>query len=156
MQAILKAPGPLNGSSCWHEVCSLWLPVSKARRCSWPLAQDVITLWRCVIRIVMSRHGDHTDAYLKELSLTFKLLVIEQIPQPYSQNITKISTKPASWRFNFTFCIFKNVNDDHGTFFNSRIRFLLWPNRLRIDTRTGRFRKNQAFILQMTRTEQSL
>ena len=32
------------------------------------------------IRIVTSRHG---DACLKELSLTFKLLVIEQIPQFY-------------------------------------------------------------------------
>ena len=31
-----------------------------------------------VIRIVTSRHGDHTAACLKELSLTFKLLVIEK------------------------------------------------------------------------------
>ena len=36
-----------------------------------------------VIRFVTSRHGDHTDACLKELSLTFKLLVIEQISQFY-------------------------------------------------------------------------
>ena len=67
-------------------------------RGSWRLAQDVITSWRNVIRIVTSHHDDHTDAYLKELSIN----------------------KPASLRFDFY-----NVNDDHDTFFNSRIRFLL-------------------------------
>ena len=36
-----------------------------------------------LLRIVTSRHGEHTDACLKELSLTFKLLVIEKIPQSY-------------------------------------------------------------------------
>ena len=42
-------------------------------RGSWRLAQVVIMSWRNVIRIVTSRHGDHTTACLKELSLTFKL-----------------------------------------------------------------------------------
>ena len=39
------------------------------------------------------------------------------------------------------FLYFYNVNNDHGTFFNSRIRFLLWSNQLRIDTLIGRFKK---------------
>ena len=39
-----------------------------------------VTSWRNVIRIVTSRHWDHTAACLKELSLTFKLLVIEKNP----------------------------------------------------------------------------
>ena len=43
-------------------------------------------LSRKVIRIETSRHGDHTAACLKELSLTFKLLVIEKIPQSYGLN----------------------------------------------------------------------
>ena len=38
---------------------------------------------RNVIRIVMSHHGDHTAACLKELSLMFKLLMIKKIPQSY-------------------------------------------------------------------------
>ena len=41
------------------------------------------SLSRNVMRIVTSRHGDHTAACLKELSLTFKLLEIEKIPQSY-------------------------------------------------------------------------
>ena len=52
-------------------------------RGSWRLAQVVITSCRNIIRIVTSCHGDHTAACLKELSLTFKLLVIEKIPQSY-------------------------------------------------------------------------
>ena len=36
-----------------------------------------------VIRFVTSLHGDNTAACLEELSLTFKLLVIEQTPQSY-------------------------------------------------------------------------
>ena len=32
--------------------------------------------------------------------------------------------------------VFFNVNDDHGTFFKGRIRFLVRSNRLRIDTGT--------------------
>ena len=52
-------------------------------RGSWRLAQIVITPRRNIIRIVTSRHGDHTATCLKELSLTFKLLVIEKIPQSY-------------------------------------------------------------------------
>ena len=67
------------------------------------LAQDVITSWRNVIRIVTSRHGDHAAACLIELSLLFKLLVIEKIHQ---SNVTLISTKLASSGFTFTFCIF--------------------------------------------------
>ena len=42
-----------------------------------------ITSWRNVIRIVTSRHGDRAAACLKELSLLFKLLVIEKIHQSY-------------------------------------------------------------------------
>ena len=57
------------------------------------LAQDVITSWRNVIRIVTSRHGDHAAACLKELSLLFKLLVIEKNPSvlwlKYDFNINK-------------------------------------------------------------------
>ena len=34
-----------------------------------------------LIGFVASRHGDHTAACLNELLLTFKLLVIEQIPK---------------------------------------------------------------------------
>ena len=41
----------------------------------------------------------------------------------------------------FYFLYFYNVNDDDGIFFNSRRRFLLWSNVLRIDTGTGWFRK---------------
>ena len=70
------------------------------------LAQDVITSWRNVIRIVTSRHGDHAAACLKELLLLFKLLMIEKIHQSYGSNMTLISTKLASSRFTFTFCIF--------------------------------------------------
>ena len=53
---------------------------------SWRLAQVVIKSWINVIRIKMSRHGDHTAACLNELSLTFKLLVIEKIPHSYGYN----------------------------------------------------------------------
>ena len=52
-------------------------------RGSWRLAQVVITSLRNVIRIVTSHHGDHIAACLKELSLTFKLLVIEKVPQTF-------------------------------------------------------------------------
>ena len=83
-----------------------------------------------------SCHGDHTAACLKELSLTFKLLEIEKNPSvlwlKYKLNIKKL----ASSRFTFTFLYFFNVNDDHGTFFKGRIRFLVRMNRLRIDTGT--------------------
>ena len=47
------------------------------------VAIDVITAWRNVIRTLASSHGDPTAACLKELSLTFKLLVIERIFQSY-------------------------------------------------------------------------
>ena len=50
---------------------------------------------RNVIRIMTSRHGDHTAACLKELSLTFKLLVIEKNPSvlwlKYKLNILRDS-----------------------------------------------------------------
>ena len=52
-------------------------------RGSWRLAQVVTTSWRNVIRIMTSRPGDHKAACLKELPLTFKLLVIDKIPQSY-------------------------------------------------------------------------
>ena len=86
-------------------VAVLFLRCDDARG-SWRLAQVVITSWRNVIRIVTSHHWDHTAACLKELSLTFKLLLIEKIPQSYGYNTSKISTKLTSSRFTFTFCIF--------------------------------------------------
>ena len=36
----------------------------------------------------------------------------------------------------FSFLYLFHVNDNHGTFFNGRIRFLVQSNRLRIDTGT--------------------
>ena len=85
-----------------------------------------------------SCHGDNTAACLKELSLTFKLLVIEKIPQSsvlwlkYKSNINKVGI----FAIHFYFLYFFNVNDDHGTFLKGRIRFLVQSNRLRIDTGT--------------------
>ena len=83
-----------------------------------------------------SRHGDHTAACLKELSLTFKLLLIEKNPQvsglKYNLNIYKTSV----FGIHFYFLYFFNVHNDYGTFFNGRIRFLVRSNRLRIDTGT--------------------
>ena len=83
-----------------------------------------------------SRHGDHTAACLKELSLTFKLLVIEKNPLvlwlKYKLNINKTGIIA----IHFYFLYFFNVNDGHGTFFKGGIRFLARSNRLRIDTGT--------------------
>ena len=93
-------------------------------RGSWRLAQVVITSCN-VIRIVTSRHGDHTAACLKELSLTFKLLMIEKNPSvlwlKYKLNINKTGI----FAIHFYFLYFFNANDDHGTFFKGRIRFLV-------------------------------
>ena len=80
------------------------------------LAQDVITSWRNVIRIVTSRHGDHAAACLKELSLLFKLLLIEKNPSvlwlKYDFNINKTGI----FAIQFYFLYFFNVNDDHDIF----------------------------------------
>ena len=84
-----------------------------------------------------SRHGDHTAAYLKELSLTFELLVIEKNPWvlwlKYKLNINKTGI----FEIHFYFLYFFNVNDNHGTFFKGRIRFLVRSNRLRIQAIGG-------------------
>ena len=87
------------------------------------LAQDVITSWRNVIRIVTSRHGDHAAACLEELSLLFKLLVIEKksLWLKYDFNINKTGI----FAIHFYFLYFFNVNDDHDIFLHSRIRFLV-------------------------------
>ena len=72
-----------------------------------------------------SRHGDHAAACLKELSLPFKLLVIEKNPSvswlKYDFNVNK----PGIFAIHFYFLYFFNANDDHDIFFNSRIRFLV-------------------------------
>ena len=62
-----------------------------------------------IIRIVTSRHGDHTAACLKELSLTFKLLVIEKIPQ----SMVKIQVKyQQNWHLrDVMHCEFHVVSD---------------------------------------------
>ena len=89
------------------------------------LAQDVITSWRNVIRIVTSRHQDNTAAFLKKLSLLFKLLVIEKNPSVlWLKNDFNIN-KTGIFAIHFYFLYFFNVNDDHDIFFNSRIRFLV-------------------------------
>ena len=98
MQAILKA---LHRDP-WTEIpagylMDLYFKRRDDARVSWRFAQEVITSWRNVIKIVTSRHGDHTASCLKELSLTFKLLVIE-----HTLNLMAQSTKPASSRFIFT------------------------------------------------------
>ena len=83
-----------------------------------------------------SRHGDHTAACLKELSLTFKLLVIENNPKSLGLNYNLNINKTSIFWIHFYFLYFFNVHDDNGTFFNCRIRFLVRSNRLRIDTGT--------------------
>ena len=50
----------------------------------------------------------------------------------YKLNINKTGI----FAIHFYFLYFFNVNDDHGTFFKGRIRFLVRSNRLRIDTGT--------------------
>ena len=50
----------------------------------------------------------------------------------YKLNINKTGF----FAIHFYFLYFFNVNDDHGTFFKGRIRFLVQSNRLRIDTGT--------------------
>ena len=52
--------------------------------------------------------------------------------------MVKIQVKyQQNWHFRVqNFLYFFNVNDDHGTFFKGRIRFLVRSNRLRIDTGT--------------------
>ena len=71
-----------------------------------------------------SRHGDHAAACLKELSLLFKLLVIEKslsFMAKYDLNINK----PGIFAIHFYFLYFFNANDDNDIFFNNRIRFLV-------------------------------
>ena len=113
----------------------------------WRLAQVVITSWRNVIRIVTSRHGDHTAACLKELSLTFKLLVIDK----FLSLMVKIQVKyQQNWHLCYSlllFCFFSMSMMNKALFFKGRIRFLVRTNRLRIDTGTLFWQnKNQAFI----------
>ena len=48
----------------------------------------------------------------------------------YKLNINKTGI----FAIHFYFLYFFNVNDDQGTFFKGRIRFLVRSNRLRIDT----------------------
>ena len=50
----------------------------------------------------------------------------------YKLNINKTGI----FAINFYFLYFFNVNDNHGTFFNGRIRFLVRSNRLHIDAGT--------------------
>ena len=72
-----------------------------------------------------SRHGDHAAACLKELSLPFKLLVIEKNPSvSWLKNDFNIN-KPGIFAIHFYFLYFFNANDDHDIFFNSRVRFLV-------------------------------
>ena len=83
-----------------------------------------------------SRHGDHRGACLKELSLTFQAPGDRKNPSvlwsKYKLNINKTGILA----IHFYFLFFFNVNDDQGTFFKGRIRFLVRSNRLRIDTGT--------------------
>ena len=103
------------------------------------------------IRFVMLRHGDHAAACLKELSLTFKVLMIEQNPKSYG-----FINKSGIFAIQLYFLYFFIVKNYRGTFFNGRIRYLIRSNRLRIDTGTRPQNGNQAFVRQMNRTEQSL
>ena len=50
----------------------------------------------------------------------------------YKLNINKIGI----FAIHFNFLYFFDVNDDHGSFFKGRMRFLVLSNRLRIDTGT--------------------
>ena len=83
-----------------------------------------------------SRHGDHTAACLKELSLTYKLPVIDKNPSVLWLKYKLDINKTGLFAIHVYFLYFFNVNDDHGTFFKGRIRFLVRSNRLRIDTGT--------------------
>ena len=82
-ESLLVAHITLLGILCRGSFVAVFCQRREDARGSWRLAQVVITSWRNVIRIATSRHEDHTAACLKELSLTFQLLVIEKIPQSY-------------------------------------------------------------------------
>ena len=85
----------------------------------------------------MSLHGDHA-ACLKEISLTFKLLVMEKIPVlwlKYKLNINKTGI----FVIHFYFLFFFNDNGDHGTIFKGRIRFLV---RTSIESTLYRYRNS--------------
>ena len=71
-----------------------------------------------------SRHGDHAAAYLKELSLPFKLLVMKN-PSVLWLKYDFDIIKPGIFAIHFYFLYSFNANDDQDIFFNSRIRFLV-------------------------------
>ena len=137
-------PGPLNGSSCWipwgFAICDCLFKRSDDARDSWRLAQDVITLGRNVRKCNVTLWGSHSR-------LLDRAIINVQAPGDrtnpsvlwlkYNLHINKI----VIFAVQFYFLYFFNVNDDHNTFFTSRIRFLLQFNRLRIDTRTVWLRK---------------
>ena len=112
--------------------------LSKARRCTWQLTfgssrYHVVTLRykNCDV----TSWGSHSRLLER---------VIVNVPAPgdrknpsglwlkYELNINKTGI----FAIHFHFLYFFNVNDDHGTFFKCRIRFLGRSNRLRIDTGT--------------------
>ena len=99
-----------------------------------------------------SCHGDHTTACLKELPLTFKVLVIDQIPVlwlKFNLNINKTDI----FTIQFYFLHFFFVKKCSCHIFNGRIKFYFYPMRLHIDTRAGGQKEKLAVILQMNRTE---
>ena len=90
MQAFWRAKWPLKSPfdiirpvSMQHVTCDGLFQKRDNARDSWRFVQDVITMRRNAIRFVTSLHGDHTATCLKELSLWFQFLVIEQIPLSY-------------------------------------------------------------------------
>ena len=71
-------------------ICNLKLLLSKARRCMWQLAFGTRRYHFMKYHYKncdVTSCGSHS-ACSKELPLTFKLLLIGQIPQPYGYNIT--------------------------------------------------------------------
>ena len=111
---------------------------SKARRCTWQLA-----FGSSRYHVVTSRYkncdvtswGSHSRL-LERASVNVQAPGDRKIPSvlllKYKLNINKTGI----FAIHFYFLYFFNVNDDHGTFFKGRIRFLLRSNRLRIDTGT--------------------
>ena len=123
LQAILKGQGPLKSPLDIIWPVSIQYVTFKGETMHLTvgvLVQDVNTSWRKVKRFVTSRHGNQSHSRLLERA------------------INKLQVQLYFWYFFI-------VKDDHGTFFNGRIRFLLPSIRLCIDTGTRGQNENLAF-----------
>ena len=122
---------------------------SKAQRCTWRLAFGSSLYHAMTLRYKncdVTSWGSHSR-------LLERAIVNVQAPGDrknpsvlWLKHKLNINKTGILW-IHFYFLYFFNVNDDHGTFFKSRIRFLVRSNRFRIDTGTLFWQNgNQAFI----------